>query len=285
MFNKYHAVTLLVLLFARLSHADTEPLDINGDNDSVLRFRNFDEKYGGWSDIEYKGAAGVFNMYVVPSKMAPSEEGIVANSGIDMVSPDKKYVIVQRTNAGEVIDEEGNKVISSQVYCDAVSLETGCIKNIGSALQCDGVWQGQKWKITTEETFDFSKGGMSPQYLLSEVANASSNESRSDSLRDSLFMGVPSYIACYPPEKSISEYNDIGFYFAQGGEHLLAMQIYNRLLSLAHDRVPLKLNVADSLWALGKHDEAKSYYVAYREAMMKKSGASKVPKRVEERLN
>lgn len=83
-------------------------------------------------------------------------------------------------------------------------------------------------------------------------------------------MGVSSYMACYPPEKSISEYNDIGFYFTQGGEHLLAMQIYKRLLTLAPDRVPLKLNVADSLWALGKHNEAKPYYIAYREAMLKK---------------
>ncbi|AUG43941.1 MULTISPECIES: tetratricopeptide repeat protein [Pseudomonas] len=285
MFNKYYVVALLVLLFARLSHADTEPLEINGGNDGMLQFRNFDEKYGGWSDIKYKGATGEFNIYMVPSKMVTSEEGIVASSDMDMVSPDKKYVMVQRTNAGEVTDEEGNKIISSQAYCDAVSLETGCVKNVGSALQCDGVWQGQKWKITTGETFDFPKGGMSPQYLLSEVASVSSNESRSDSLRDSFFMGVSSYMACYPPEKSISEYNDIGFYFAQGGEHLLAMQIYNRLLSLAPDRVPLKLNVADSLWALGKHDEAKPYYAAYREAMLKKGGASKIPKRVVDRLN
>ncbi|AZE26679.1 tetratricopeptide repeat protein [Pseudomonas chlororaphis] len=275
MFNKYYVVALLVLLFARLSHADTEPLEINGGNDGMLQFRNFDEKYGGWSDIKYKGATGEFNIYMVPSKMVTSEEGIVASSDMDMVSPDKKYVMVQRTNAGEVTDEEGNKIISSQAYCDAVSLETGCVKNVGSALQCDGVWQGQKWKITTGETFDFPKGGMSPQYLLSEVASVSSNESRSDSLRDSFFMGVSSYMACYPPEKSISEYNDIGFYFAQGGEHLLAMQIYNRLLSLAPDRVPLKLNVADSLWALGKHDEAKPYYAAYREAMLKKVGQVK----------
>ncbi len=198
------------------------------------------------------------------------KRGIVVSSSIDMVSPGKRYVMVQRTNAGEVIDEEGNRIISSQAYCDAVSLETGCVKNVGSALQCDGAWQGQKWKITTGETFDFLTGGMSPQYLLSEVANVASSESRSDSLRDSFFMGVSSYMACYPPEKSISEYNDIGFYFTQGGEHLLAMQIYKRLLTLAPDRVPLKLNVADSLWALGKHNEAKPYYIAYREAMLKK---------------
>ena len=92
-------------------------------------------------------------------------------------------------------------------------------------------------------------------------------------------------MACYPPEKNISEYNDIAFYFAQGGEHLLAMQIYNRLLAVAADRVPLKLNVADSLWVLGKHDEAKPYYAEYRKAMRKKGVESKVPKRVEERLN
>jgi hypothetical protein len=202
-----------------------------------------------------------------------------------MVSPDKKYVIVQRTNAGETVDEQGKNVISEQAYCDVVSLENGCVENIGSVNQCDGAWQGQNWKVAAGEIFDFSKGGVPPRQLISKVSNLSSDEFRASSLRDWIFMGVPSYMACYPPEKNISEYNDIGFYFAQGGEHLLAMQIYNKLLSFAPDRVPLKLNVADSLWALGKQEEAKSFYADYRESMLKKGTANKVPARVEERLH
>jgi hypothetical protein len=285
MFNKYKIVSLLVLLVVRPCFAGEELLDINGAQQSLLKFRSFDKKYGGWSDIEYKGSGGAFRIYALPNKAGPSEEGIVGNSDVDMVSPDKKYVIVQRTNAGETVDEQGKNVISEQAYCDVVSLENGCIENIGSVNQCDGAWQGQNWKVAAGEIFDFSKGGVPPRQLISKVSNLSSDEFRASSLRDWIFMGVPSYMACYPPEKNISEYNDIGFYFAQGGEHLLAMQIYNKLLSFAPDRVPLKLNVADSLWALGKQEEAKSFYADYRESMLKKGTANKVPARVEERLH
>ena len=97
-------------------------------------------------------------------------------------------------------------------------------------------------------------------------------------------MGVSSYMACYPPEWNIPEYNNIGFYLAQDGEHLLAMQIYSILLKLAPDRTPLKINVADTLWALNKQDDAKSLYTSYRDAMLKQGRGSKIPTRVNERL-
>ena len=58
------------------------------------------------------------------------------------------------------------------------------------------------------------------------------------------------------------------------------MQVYKQLLILAPDRVPLKLNTADSLWALGGKNEAKSFYAAYLDAMLKKGAANKVPARV-----
>ncbi|KPN88340.1 tetratricopeptide repeat protein [Pseudomonas nunensis] len=285
MFDKYKVVSLLFLLVVRPCSAGEESLVIDGVQQSSLMFRSFDKKYGGWSDIEYKGSGGTFRLYALPNKTGPSEEGVVGNSDVDMVSPDKKYVIVQRTNAGETVDEQGKNIISEQAYCDVVSLESGCVENIGSVNQCDGAWQGQNWKVAEGEIFNFSKGGVSPRQLISKVSNLSSDEFRASSLRDWIFMGVPSYMACYPPEKNISEYNDIGFYFAQGGEHLLAMQIYNKLLSFAPDRVPLKLNIADSLWALGKKEEAISFYADYRDSMLKKGNEKKVPARVEERLH
>jgi hypothetical protein len=286
MFNKYHATALLVLLFIQPCHADEvqAPLDITGANGSLLQFKNW-HQHGGWTDIEYKGPGGAFRIYDLPSTLAPSGIGRVVSSDAESVSPGKKFILVYRTDFGDVIDEQGNAVNSEQTHCEAVSLENGCVKDVGSVYQCEGTWVGDKWKDVRGEVFDFSKGGMSPNYLVKEVSGSSSNEFRANSLMDLIFMGVPSYMACYPPEKNISEYNDIGFYFAQGGQHLLAMQIYNRLLSLAPDRVPLKLNVADSLWALGKRDEAKTFYTAYRDAMLKKGAVSKLPKRVDERLN
>jgi len=284
MFNKYYAAVSLVLLFTQPCHADKDPLplDITGANGSLLQFKSW-HQHGGWSDIEYKGPNGAFRIYDLPSEQGSSGIRTVISSDEKSVSPDKKFLLVYRTVFGDVIDEQGSAVNSEQAHCEAVALESGCVKDVGSVFQCDGAWVDGKWKVTTGEIFDFSKEGLSPQRLISEVANLSSSESRSNSLRDLIFMGVPSYMACYPPEKSISEYNDIGFYFAQGGEHLLAMQIYNKLLGLAPERVPLKLNVADSLWALGKQAEAKSFYVSYWDVMLKKGAANKVPVRVEER--
>ncbi|MNF73402.1 hypothetical protein D3C84_554010 [compost metagenome] len=190
-----------------------------------------------------------------------------------------------RVVSGEVSDGQGYSENSEQAYCDVVSLETGCVENIGSALQCDGAWVGEKWKDSTGERFDFVKSSLPPKSMIEQVSKISSSEFRAASLKDLMFMGVSSYMACNPPQSNVLAYNDIGFYFAEGGEHLLAMQIYQRLLGVAPDRVPLKLNVADSLWALGKHDEAKPYYAEYRDTMRKKGIASKIPKRVEERLN
>ncbi|WKW33139.1 hypothetical protein KIH13_04370 [Pseudomonas viridiflava] len=91
-------------------------------------------------------------------------------------------------------------------------------------------------------------------------------------------------MACYPVDEDIAAYNDLGFYFAEGGEHLWAMQIYEKLLDLAPRRIPLQLNVADSLWALGRHDDAKSHYAIYRDAMLTKAPANRIPDRAELRL-
>jgi hypothetical protein len=285
MFNVFFLFVLSSFASLQMAQADPKAMEVKGVKGTSLSAQSFDKKYGGWRDIEYRSAAVSFKIYAVPIGVEPSEDGVVANPDADSISPDNRYLIIQRTNAGEVVDDEGTTIISSQAYCDVISMETGCIKNIGSAQQCEGTWQDDKWKTSRGEFFDFSKGSKSPRLLISDASRDTESQSRASSLRDHIFMGVPSYMACYPPENNISEYNDMGFYFAQGGEHLLAMQIYKRLLLVAPDRVPLKLNVADSLWALGKGGEAKKYYAEYLGAMKKKSMESKIPSRVKERLN
>lgn len=282
--SKYSVVPLVVCMLVLPCHADEGPVDVHGYNGATLQFRNWDETHAGWSDIEYKGSSATFKLYDLPSNMPPSGISTVA-ADTGKLSPDKKYVMMLRVDSGEVVDEQGNKINSEQTHCDAVSLENGCVTDVGSAFQCDGTWQGQKWKVATGGILDPSQKDAPPNQLIKNISRLPAGDSRSSSLKNWMFMGVPSYMACYPPEKNISEFNDIGFYFAEGGEHLLAMQIYNKLLNLAPDRVPLKLNVADSLWALGKHDEAKSFYSAYRDEMLKKGAGGKVPTRIQERLN
>lgn len=284
MLSKYCSILLVVLLFSFKCFADESLIDIKGGGSGLLMFRDFNQKYGGWSDVRFSSSGSGFRLYSVPVKMLPVESGVVASSDADRVSPDKKYLMVQRTDAGEVVDEQGNSTISAQAYCDMVSLDTGCVKNVGSALQCDGTWAGGGWKVSTGEVFDFLKEGISPSQLVSKVSSLSPDESRSNSLRDWLFMGAESYMACFPSRENISQLNDIGYYLDQGGEHVFAMQFYNKLLSVAPGRIPLKLNIADSLWAMGKLSEAKSYYVEYQKMMTQKGDEKKIPKRVELRV-
>jgi len=279
--NRFYVVVLLTLLVTPLCRAEGEPLVVNGVGGSFLRFSGWDKLHNGWNNVEYKGAGSSFAIYSFPTSSAPT--GISTLISTEKESPSKKRMLLMRVVSGEVSDGQGYSENSEQAYCDVVSLETGCVENIGSALQCDGAWVGEKWKDSTGGSFDFVKSSLPPKSMIDEVSKISSSEFRAASLKDLMFMGVSSYMACNPPQSNLAAYNDIGFYLAQGGEHLLAMQVYNKLLVLAPDRVPLKLNVADSLWALGKQAEAKPFYVSYRDAMLKKGAANKIPARVEER--
>lgn len=282
-----HIKYSIVLIFAFTSHslADSGGLDMRVQNENALSLKDFNEKYGGWSKAEYKSPDKSFLIYHFPTK-TPSEIDVISSTDEDMISPDKKYILIQRTITGVMTDEEGNDVDTEQTYCDMLSLVDGCLKNVGSALQCDGSWAGGKWTPTSENVngFVFSKSGMPPKTLLSDVSRISSPEARASALSDLMFMGIPSYMACYPPRGNVAEYNDLAYFFSEGGEHLIAMQIYEKLLTLAPDRIPLKLNVADSLWALGRRDESVNYYVSYRDALLKKGLGNKVPSRVEKRI-
>lgn len=283
MVNRFHAFFVLGLLAAPFCRAESDPLVVNGVNGTSLRLYGWDEHRSGWASVEYQGVNGNFPIYSLPSNSAPS--GISTLISLENTSPDKKNVLLMRVVSGEVSDGQGYSENSEQAYCDAVSLDTGCAENIGSALQCDGSWIGGAWKDSTGRIFDLVKSSIPPKSMNDQVSKISPVELRASSLKDLMVMGIPSYMACNPPKLNVAAYNDMGFYFAEGGENLLAMQIYDRLLPLAPDRVPLKLNVADSLWALGKHDEAKVYYIKYRSAMEKKGLAEKIPARVGERLN
>lgn len=263
--------------------ADDNSLAIEGAGGGALSLKQWDESHGGWLDVEYESPKAAFRIYGLPGKLGGVSSGTSVSTDLDMVSPDKHFVIVQRTASGLVSNEEGKDVESDQAFCDVVSLDTGCVEYSGGIAQCDGNWDGNRWKMSSGGYLDLSKSAMPPRKLISEISKLSSNQARSNSLRDLMYMGPKSYMACFPPEENISQYNDLGFYFAQGGEHALAMQIYNRLLTVSPERIPLQLNVADSLWALGKQGAAKSYYSAYRDAMQKKGSESKIPQRVSDR--
>ena len=118
-----------------------------------------------------------------------------------------------------------------------------------------------------------------PKDLLRHVVDEPA-QSRAESIEWSLsFLSPESYMACHPPARNVQAFNDLGFYLAEGGNDALALKFY-RGVEAVGKRTVLMLNIADSLWRLGREDEAQRYYSQYRDAMSADGKAQKIPQRV-----
>lgn len=123
----------------------------------------------------------------------------------------------------------------------------------------------------------------SPKDLLKQVSSIETAESRVEALELSLRTISPdAYMACHPPARNVQGFNDLGFYLAEGGNEELALVFY-RGVEAVGKRTVLMLNIADSLWRLGRKDEAQRYYSQYRDSMSADGKAQKIPQRVVER--
>ncbi|RON38907.1 hypothetical protein BK666_29330 [Pseudomonas frederiksbergensis] len=88
----------------------------------------------------------------------------------------------------------------------------------------------------------------------------------------------------YPLSKANSGiYNDFGFALGESRSDEAAYGVLARVEMISPERVVLKLNIADVLWASDK-DKSKKYYLDYIEAMKSKNKESLVPVRVLERV-
>jgi hypothetical protein len=276
------SILLLVgVLVPVLTHADDAKV-IGGAN--TINFNGWEPFHRGWKSIEYQGVDGSFRLYDFPDLIASERQGIIGSSQNSMVAPDKKYLLIERTEYGVVDDGDGSETNSEQTHCDLVSLATGCVEYSGTAEECDGSWQGGQWIVRGVGPLDTSNGTPAPSKLNEESKKISDAPGRKNLLKNVMYMGVNSYMACYPPGRSVSDYNDIGYYFAQGGDNKTALKIYKNLLTIAPDRIPLQLNAADSMWALGDKNEAKELYGIYKGLMLSKGLVVKIPARVNDRL-
>ncbi|QXH44743.1 tetratricopeptide repeat protein [Pseudomonas xanthosomatis] len=249
-----------------------------------IKFSAWEPRHSGWFEADYTGGPTHFKLYDLPGRNNSAEGGWVFYATADDVSPGGKYLMLQRVEFATVINDEGQKENAEQAYCDAVDLDTGCVVYSDSIQQCEGSWQQGKWHSEVSGEIDFSHWLRAPG-ALADYAKSLAPEARTNAISRSLLMGVDSYTACYPVSKAnVASYNDLGFYMAQGGEHAAAMAVYEKLMPFAPERAPLKLNAADSLWALGKKIEALKYYRDYRETMAIKGQLNRVPARVNERL-
>jgi tetratricopeptide (TPR) repeat protein len=78
--------------------------------------------------------------------------------------------------------------------------------------------------------------------------------------------------------------NDYGYFLQRSGENGLAVNIFSAVIAADAERAAAHLNLADSLWALDKKDEARSHYKTYRQLMAAAKRGADIPARVAERL-
>lgn len=208
---------------------------------------------------------------------------IGADAHPDLLSPDKKTLLLDPVSFGMLSVESGEEKLVSQQHCDVISMETGCVLAERSASFCVGKWVGNQWVSNDGEVFNPVLETKPPKDLLRHVVDIEPAQSRAESIEWSLsFLSPESYMACHPPARNVQAFNDLGFYLAQGGNDELALKFY-RGVEAVGKRTVLMLNIADSLWRLGRKDEAQRYYSQYRDAMSADGKAQKIPQRVVER--
>ncbi|MFW9079795.1 tetratricopeptide repeat protein [Pseudomonas sp. P2757] len=206
-----------------------------------------------------------------------------ADGHSNMLSPDKKTLLLDPVIFGMLSEEDGKETLQSQQHCDVISMETGCVLAERSAYFCVGKWVSNQWVSADGDVLSPTLETVSPKDLLKQVSNIEPAQSRAQSIEGSLdFLSPESYMACHPPAQNVQAYNDLGFYLAEGGRDELALKFY-RGVEAVGKRTVLMLNIADSLWRLNRKDEAQRYYRKYGEAMVAAGKTQKIPQRVVER--
>ncbi|WP_397449498.1 tetratricopeptide repeat protein [Pseudomonas sp. NA-150] len=270
---RFYVVMIAALLFAgKNAHGDEKVLE--GRGNSVLRLGAWDGKAAGWSKVSYSNGQHEFDVYGV----------VAADANSEALSPDKSKVFVQRVEFGEVTDQDGVTLNTENQYCDLLSMDTGCVMLSRPAEFCSGSWSGSVWRTEEGDSIKLGLETESPRELLKTIAKLKTNENRMRFIERAMYMGVESYLACYPPSDDPSGVNDIGFYLAEGGGDKNALLLFRSVESVAPDRIVLKVNIADSLWSVGRKAEAYRYYTMYREAMKNAGKSNAIPARVLGRL-
>jgi len=120
-----------------------------------------------------------------------------------------------------------------------------------------------------------------PKSILQRVSAVKGGKDKALAISDYLYMGLPSYFACYPPGvKDSAALNDLGFYLYGGGDYYNALGVFRRVELIDPSRVVLKLNIADVLWDRSQRLDARRYYKEYERAMLDAGRKDKIPSRV-----
>jgi hypothetical protein len=264
-----------VLMFGSLfaASAFAEDLPIVGVGGHTVTFRATK-----WTMPDVESATAWFTANGKNFPLFGFDVGADGHSG--WLSPDKKTLLLDPVSFGMLSVESGEEKLVSQQHCDVISMETGCVLAERSASFCVGKWVGNQWVSADGQVLNPALETQSPKDLLKHVSGIEPAQSRAESIEWSLsFLSPESYMACHPPAQNVQAFNDLGFYLAEGGNDELALAFY-RGVEAVGKRTVLMLNMADSLWRLGRKDEAQRYYRQYRDAMSAEGKAQKIPQRV-----
>lgn len=86
-----------------------------------------------------------------------------------------------------------------------------------------------------------------------------------------------------PPDYVLA-LNEYGYFLQRAGDHRAALPIFENVVRASPERVVARLNLADTLWALGRQTDARLHYHTYQLTMITTGKASKVPPHVVTRL-
>jgi len=87
-----------------------------------------------------------------------------------------------------------------------------------------------------------------------------------------------------PASAYIPALNDYGYFLQEQNNQEDAIAIFKAVIKRDANRIPVYLNLSDSLWATGKKVEARKYYSAYQERVNAANDSKSIPPRVVARL-
>ncbi|MBX8488622.1 tetratricopeptide repeat protein [Pseudomonas cichorii] len=245
-----------------------------GVEGSILRLGSWNTDHAAWEVADFIKSDSNFPLYKGAST------GLNINS--TATSPDRKYLLIQRTVFGELNDSQ--QITSTEKsYCDMVAMDTGCVLLTRPAEACSGSWKNGNWSTDGGEVIEPRLETVSPKDLIKSTSAIEDVAPRAIAIKDQIYMGAGSYVGCYPPAKNAQALNDLGVYLAEAGDNASALKIYRGVESVGK-RTVLMLNIADSLWSLKKTSEAIDYYKQYAESMNAAGKNAKIPTRVAERI-
>lgn len=277
-------LTLACLIFISTLVYGANPPEkiIYGIDDAEILMSAWDENIRSWTYIEHRNGKESFPLY----KLLPGAPNL--SLAVDTASEPKtynnKFLALQRIELGVLTDETHHSKTTEKAYCDIIEVSTGCVLLTRPAEYCSGSWKNDKWLRDNGDYIEITLETPKPESIIKNIKNLKKTE-KTNSIKEYMFMGIESYLACHPPQQSVQPLNDLAFFLAEGGDNYNAMKLYLEVEKSAPSRVVLKLNIADALWIDGKTSEAKKYYSDYKSIMEKTERSKLIPEHVKNRLS